>query len=189
MKRALFALVCIVPFFFGPVACHPQNPVTPPQASCPPSGSYTQIPGGTNGTAALTFTATGVSSQTCYLAQGSLPASGSVKAQTGNPTNIAGPTTGGATGEVLLSVTPDPTTGQTATGELWTFFSAPAVTALAPANGTMGTPGQAQVVKPALPDTGTSPVEQAVDCKKQNSTSCGVPIAVGQLALTAKLEK
>jgi hypothetical protein len=148
LKRALFALVCIAPFFLGPVGCHPQNPVTPPVASCPPAGSYVALGAASSAT---TFTASAVSSATCYLAQGSLPASGSVPAQTGNATNVVGPVTGGATGKVALTVTPDPTTGQTSTGELWTFFSAPAVTALAPANGSVGTPTTSQVVKPTLP--------------------------------------
>lgn len=153
MKRALFVLACIVPFFFGPVACHSQNAVTPPQASCSPAGSYTVLPGATNGTTATSYTATSVSAATCFLAQGSLPAANGVKAQTGNPTNVVGPAVGGTAGQVQLSVTPTPTAGQTSAGELWTFFSAPAVTTLAPANGSVGNPTTSQVVKPALPDT------------------------------------
>ena len=164
MKRNLALLACVVPFLFGPLACRPQNPVTPPQSTCPPVGSYIALSGATNGTTSLTLTATSVSSQTCFLAQGTLPAANGVIAQNGNPTNIVGPTIGGSTGKVQLTVTPTPTSGQTATGELWTFFSAPAVTALAPANGSVGNPTSSQVVKPALPD---------------------VPSAV----LTAKLEK
>lgn len=140
MKRVLFVLVCIVPFLFGPSACKPQNPVTPPQSTCPPVGSYVALPGATNGTTATTFTASSVSAQTCFLAQGSLPAANGVKAQTGNPTNVVGPTVGGSAGQVQLSVTPTPTAGQTSAGEQWTFFSAPAMTALAPANGSVGPP-------------------------------------------------
>lgn len=153
-NRFLLLLVCIVPFLFGPSACHSQNSVTPPQSTCPPVGSYTAIGNGIgNGSTATTFTAPGVTASTCFLAQGSLPAANGVKAQTGNPTNIAGPTVGGAAGQVQLTVTPTPAAGQTSTGELWTFFSAPAVTALAPANGTVGPPTTSQTVKPALPGT------------------------------------
>jgi hypothetical protein len=156
MKRTLVLLACIVPFFFGPVGCPGQvPPVTPLQSTCAPATSvaYQPLPGATNGTTALSITASSVSGQTCFVAVGSLPAANGVIAQTGNPTNVVGPTLGGATGKVGLTVTPTPTSGQTATGELWTFFSAPATTALAPANGSVGAPTTSQVVKPALPDT------------------------------------
>jgi hypothetical protein len=165
MKRALTLIACIVPFFFGPLACHTQvPPVTPPQESCSPAtnSAYQPLTGAGNGTTALTYTATSVSSPTCFVAVGSLPATPPVIAQTGNPTNIAGPVTGGATGKVSLTVTPEPTSGQTATGELWTFYSAPAVTALAPANGSVGAPTTSQVVKPALPGTEASGGELAL---------------------------
>lgn len=149
-------LACIVPFLFGPLACHTQvPPVTPPQVTCPTptDPSFKPLSGSTNGTTALSITASSVSGQSCFVGIGSLPAANGVIAQNGNPTNTVGPTVGGATGKVQLTVTPTPTTGQTATGELWTFYSAPAVTALAPANGTVGPPTTSQIVKPTLPGT------------------------------------
>lgn len=154
-NRFLLLVFCVVPFLFGPTACRPQNPVTPPQSTCPPAGAYVAI--NATATTATTFTVSAVSAPTCFMAQGSLPSSGTVIAQNGNPTNIAGPTQGGATGKVQLSVTPTPTAGQTAAGEQWTYFSALAVTALAPANATMGSPTTSELVRPTLPGSTTVP--------------------------------
>lgn len=162
MKRSLLFLACFVPFFFGPLACKSQNTVNLPQPTCPPVGSYTQLPGSTNGTASLSYTATGVSGATCFVAQGSFAAVNGAKPLTGNPTNIIGPEVGGASGQVALTVTPAPTGAQTAVGELWTFFSAPATTVLAPANGTMGPPTTSQTIRPALPDTDAAGGELAL---------------------------
>ena len=159
-KRFFALLICIVPFFFGPSACRSQNPVTPPQVSysCPPLGTYAALPGAGNGSTSTAFTATAVSSQTCFAAQPSLPAANGVVAQNGTPTNIVGPYIGGPLGEVTLGVqckvpTPNPN-NQTCTGDLWTFLYAPAVTATAPgpASGTMGTATTSQVIKPAPPE-------------------------------------
>lgn len=125
-----------------------QQPVTPPQQSCPPAGTYVALNpvGSTTNppTTATTFTDT-PSGAKCYLAQGHLPAANGVIAQDGQPSNIVGPTTGGATGKVNLSVTCTAGSGQTCTGVQWVFFSASVVTALAPAQPSMGAPQSAQV--------------------------------------------
>ena len=111
MKRILIvALACIVPFFFGPLACG-QHPVTPPTYTCPPAGSYADLNGAT-GSTSTTYTASNVTGQTCFEAQGYLTG------QYGNPSNIVGPTLGGATNKVTLSVSCTAAAGQTCNGNL-----------------------------------------------------------------------
>ena len=108
MKRILIvALACIVPFFFGPLACG-QHPVTPPTYTCPPAGSYADLNGAT-GSTSTTYTASNVTGQTCFEAQGYLTG------QYGTPSNIVGPTLGGATNKVTLSVSCTAAAGQTCT--------------------------------------------------------------------------
>ena len=94
-----------------------------------------------------TYTATGVSAQTCYIAQGVLPGN---PPQTSPWSNVAGPTIGGATGKVSLSLTCTAGSGTTCTGVQWEFSAAPAtaVTATAPAVPSMGAPTTSQMVKP-----------------------------------------
>ena len=143
MKRILIvALACIVPFFFGPLACG-QHPVTPPTYTCPPAGSYADLNGAT-GSTSTTYTASNVTGQTCFEAQGYLTG------QYGTPSNIVGPTLGGATNKVTLSVSCTAAAGQTCNVN-WVFQSAPAVVATAPGVGTVGPPTTSEVVKPALP--------------------------------------
>ena len=142
MKRALLAIACIAPFLLGPVGCPGQHPVTPPTYTCPPAGSYADLNGAT-GSASTSYTATNVTGQTCFEAQGYL------NGQYGTPSNIVGPTLGGATNKVALSVTCTAGTGQTCSGVQWVFQSAPAVVATAPGTGTVGPPTTSQVVKPA----------------------------------------
>jgi hypothetical protein len=148
MKRILYAIATL---FLATLTagCPAQNAVTPPQSTCPAAGSYTALNG--TGTTSTTYTATKVTGQTCFLAQGYLPASGGVSAQTGGYSNIVGPAVGGSSGDVNLAVTCTAGTGTTCTGVQWEFFSAPAVTALAPATPSVGTPTESKVVKPALP--------------------------------------
>ena len=148
MKRILIvALACIVPFFFGPLACG-QHPVTPPTYTCPPAGSYADLNGAT-GSTSTTYTASNVTGQTCFEAQGYL------NGKYGTASNIVGPTLGGATNNVTLSVSctvPSPNPNNlTCTGVSWIFQSAPAVVATAPGVGTVGPPTTSEVVKPALP--------------------------------------
>ena len=145
MKKtlALFALVALT------IGCHGQQPPTPPQSTCAPAGNYTALNG--LGTTSTSYTVTGVASQTCYLAQGYLPAANGVAAQYGPVSNIVGPTIGGSTGKVSLSVTCTAGSGQTCSGVQWIFSYAAAVTALAPAAPSMGAPTQSEIVKPALP--------------------------------------
>ena len=159
-RRALSILAALFPLC-AVVGC-PQQPVTPPVITytCPTpgNGAYALLAPATSSTS---FTATGVSAQTCYIAQGVLGL------QTGSWSNVAGPTIGGATGKVSLSLTCTPGAGTTCSGVQWEFSVAPAtaVTATAPAVPSMGAPTTSELVKPALPNP------------------------VGQLALTAKLEK
>ena len=147
MKRILIvALACIVPFFFGPLACG-QHPVTPPTYTCPPAGSYADLNGAT-GSTSTTYTASNVTGQTCFEAQGYL------NGQYGTPSNIVGPTLGGATNKVTLvgklyGAFAEP---QQLTCNVYRVFqSAPAVVATAPGVGTVGPPTTSEVVKPALP--------------------------------------
>jgi hypothetical protein len=145
-----FAIALSFVAWFISAGCHAaQNPVTPPQSTCQPAGSYTALNG--LGTTSTTYTATKVTVQTCFLAQGYLPAANGVSAQTGGYSNIVGPSIGGATGDVNLAVTCTAGSGTTCTGVQWEFFSAPAVTALAPATPSVGSPTESKVVKPALP--------------------------------------
>lgn len=164
MKRTLsiFASLAVLALTAGCV--HAQHPVTPPTApTCLPAGSYTDLNGAT-GSASTNYTTTNVTVPTCFEAQGYL------NGKYGTASNIVGPTTGGATNSVTLSVSctvPSPNPNNlTCNGVNWVFQSAPAVVATAPATGSVGPPTTSQVVKPALPDS-------------------NVPSAV----LTAKLEK
>jgi hypothetical protein len=175
MKNRIFALLaCAV--LAG--CAHGQQPVTPPVTTytCPtPGTAYMTLNAAgssTPPTTATTYTAKNVTGQTCFIAQGYLPASGSVPAQTGSWSNTAGPTVGGTGGNVNLSVSCTAGTGQTCSGVEWEFSSAPAtaVTALAPAVPSMGAPTSSMLNNEKY-------TPQPVDCKTQNSTSCAVPMA------------
>lgn len=146
MKR-LFALSILALTIAA--GCHGQQPVTPPQQTCPPLGTYTPL-NGTTGSASTSYTDT-PSGARCYLAQGYLPAANGVPAQTGPASNIVGPSTGGATGKVGLSVNCTATSGTTCAVN-WIFSSAAAIVATAPATPSMGNPTQSMVVKPAMPE-------------------------------------
>lgn len=163
MKRILALLASIAVVALSAGCAHGQHPVTPPLApTCPPAGSYADLNGAT-GSASTSFTATNVTGQTCFEAQAYL------NGQYAGATNIVGPTIGGATNKVALSVSctvPNPNPNNFTCNVNWVFQSATAVVPLAPAQGSMGSPTTSQMVKPALPDTN----------------------AVGHLALTAKLE-
>ena len=146
MKRAFSIFAALFPLC-AVVGC-PQQPVTPPVITytCPTpgNGAYALLAPATSSTS---FTATGVSAQTCYIAQGVLPGT---PPQTSPWSNVAGPTIGGATGKVSLSLTCTPGAGTTCSGVQWEFSAAPAtaVTATAPAVPSMGSPTTSQVVKP-----------------------------------------
>lgn len=146
----LFAFLATLALAAG---CHGQQPVTPVTYSCPAAGNaaYTTLnaAGSSNPpTTALTYTVSGVTQQTCYIAQGYLPASGGTAAQTGSWSNTAGPAIGGATGKVALSVTCTAGTGTTCAGVEWEFSYAAAVSALAPAVPSMGNPTTSELTKP-----------------------------------------
>ena len=151
MKRAfsIFASLAVLGLTAGCV--HAQHPVTPPLApTCPPAGSYVDLNGAT-GSASTSYTATNVTTQTCFEAQAYL------NGQYAGATNTVGPTIGGATNKVLLNVlctVPSPNPNNLTCNVNWVFQSAPAVVPLAPAQGSMGSPTTSQVVKPALPYTG-----------------------------------
>ena len=146
MKRAFSILAALLPLCVA-TGCPAQQPVTPPVITytCPTpgNGAYALLAPPSSST---TYTATGVSAQTCYIAQGVLGS------QTGSWSNVAGPTIGGATGKVSLSLTCTAGSGTTCVGVQWEFSAAPAtaVTATAPAVPSMGPPTTSQVVKPAL---------------------------------------
>jgi len=116
-----------------------QHPVSTPQYTCPPAGSYVDLNGAT-GSSSTTYTASNVTGQTCFEAQGYL------NGQYGTASNIVGPTVGGATNKVSLSVTCTAGTGQTCSGVNWVFQSAPAVVATAPGTPAMGAPTSAEVI-------------------------------------------
>lgn len=145
MKRAFTILSTL--FVIGIVAgCPGQQPVTPPVITytCPTpgNGAYTLLAPASSST---TYTVSGVVTQTCYyIAQGVLGS------QTGSWSNVTGPTVGGATGKVALSLTCTAGAGTTCTGVQWEFSSASAtqVTALAPAVPSMGSPTTSEVIKP-----------------------------------------
>ena len=147
MKRALSILAALLPLCVA-TGCPAQQPVTPPVITytCPTpgNGAYALLAPPSGSTS---FTATGVSAQTCYIAQGVLPGN---PPQTSPWSNVAGPTIGGATGKVALSLTCTPGAGTTCTGVHWEFSAAPAtaVTATAPAVPSMGAPTTSEVVKP-----------------------------------------
>ena len=146
MKRAFSIFASLAVFALTAGCVHGQQPVTPPVITytCPTpgNGAYALLAPPSGSTS---FTATGVSAQTCYIAQGVLGS------QTGSWSNVAGPTIGGATGKVSLSLTCTAGSGTTCTGVQWEFSAAPAtaVTATAPAVPSMGAPTTSQVVKPA----------------------------------------
>ena len=145
MKRAFSIFASLAVFALTAGCVHGQQPVTPPVVTytCPTpgNGAYALLAPPSGSTS---FTATGVSAQTCYIAQGVLGS------QTGSWSNVAGPTIGGATGKVSLSLTCTPGSGTTCTGDQWEFSAAPAtaVTATAPAVPSMGAPTTSQMVKP-----------------------------------------
>jgi hypothetical protein len=151
MKR-LFAALIALATLTGPVACHTQvPPVTPPQSGCPAitSSAWTQLnPVGsaTNPPTTTPTLAVTPSGPTCYAATGYLPASAGVIGQYGATSNVVGPASVPAT----LSVSCTAGAGQTCSGVLWVFSSAPAATALAPAVPSLSAPGVAQVLKPQL---------------------------------------
>ena len=153
--KHIFAVIALLAVPFA--GCHAggQQPPTPPQSSCQPAGSYTAINpvGSTTNppTTSTTLTVSSVTTETCYLAQGYLPPANGVQGQYGAVTNIVGPTIGGATGKVELSVSCTAAAGQTCTGVLWVFSSSQAVTALAPGVPTMSAPTTSKVEKSASP--------------------------------------
>ena len=151
MKRSLSIIASLLAIGISS-GCHGQHPVTPPTYTCPPAGSYADLNG--TGSTATTYTASNVTSQTCYEAQGYL------NGQYGAASNIVGPSLGGATGKVLLSVNCTAGTGQTCSGVNWVFQSAPAVVATAPGVGTMGNPTTSQVVRPALNEPQSAAIPQ-----------------------------
>ena len=172
MKRA-FSIFASLAILFIAAGCHAQHPVTPPTApTCPPAGSYVDLNGAT-GSASTTYTATNVTTPICFEAQGYL------NGKYGTASNIVGPTTGGPTGSVLLSVSctvPSPNPNNLTCNVTWVFQSAPAVVPLAPAQGSMGSPTTSQVVKPEMP--------------LQKSPACFDCFVAGTgVTLTAKLEK
>jgi hypothetical protein len=150
-RRALYALAVL-----AVAGCaRGQQAVTSPVSSCPTPGSgvYTTmnlLGSSTPPTTSTSYTVSGVSAPTCYIAQGVI---NGTPVQTGSWSNTVGPTSGGATGKVNLSVTCTAGAGTTCTGVLWEFSYAAAVTVLAPAVPSMGAPTTSQVVKPALPNT------------------------------------
>lgn len=148
MKRILAALA-IIALLAG---CHKSSgqlpPTAPPLPTCPTPGNAAYTPLNPSGTANLSFTATGVTTQTCFIAQGVL---GSLN---GAWSNVVGPTIGGATNSVNLSVTctvpsPNPL-NLTCMGVKWVFSSAAAVVAPYPATPTTGPPTQSLLFVPNL---------------------------------------
>lgn len=146
MKRALFALACITPFLFGPLACKPQINPTPPVITLPAAGNGAYTPLNPTGTASLTYTDS-PSGEVGYVVQGYLPASGTTPAQYGAWSNVVGPVTGGSTGKVTLSWTCTAGTGQTCSGVQWIVSRASAVTALAPATPAANAPTTSMLQK------------------------------------------
>ena len=150
MKHTLFFLACIVPFLFGPLACRPQQPVTPPVFTCPPAGNgayvtLNPVGSATNPpTTAMSYTDT-PGGNTCYVVQGYLAASGN-----GPWSSVAGPYVGGPTGKLGLSWSCTPGTGTTCTGVKWLVSSVPAVSALAPATPNMNAPTTSELQPPPI---------------------------------------
>jgi hypothetical protein len=143
MKNRIFALLATLSL----AGCaHGQLIVTPPLApTCPPPGSSTYTPLNASGTTNLSYTATGVTTQTCFIVQGTLGS------QTSSWSNVVGPAVGGATNSVTLTVTcsvpsPNPN-NETCTGDKWVFSSAPAIVPLAPAVPSIGSPASAELEK------------------------------------------
>lgn len=148
MKHALTLIICAAILAMAS-GCHAQPSPTPPlPATCPAAGNSAYTPLNAASSSATYTDTPPAGAQECYVASGVLPASGSTPAQTSSWSNIAGPSTGGATGKVGLSVTCTPTPGTTCTGEQWIFSRAPAVVPLAPAVPAVGAPTSSQLEVP-----------------------------------------
>src|ERR1700677_2218567 len=116
MKNRILLLCAACAALAG--CAHGQLPVTPPLApSCPTPGNAAYTPLNPSGTTATNYTATGVTVQTCFIAQGTLGTQNSAWS------NVVGPTTGGATGSVSMAVSctvpsPNPN-NETCSGVKW----------------------------------------------------------------------
>lgn len=142
--KNIFAVLAIVALLAG---CHKSSgqlpPTAPPLATCPTPGNAAYTPLNPAGTASTSFTANNVTTQTCFIAQGTLNGLNSASS------NVAGPMIGGVTNSVGLSLTctvPSPNPNNlTCTGVKWVFSSAQATVPASPAVPAVGTPTSAML--------------------------------------------